>query len=50
MEWKALTENHELVVQLFKIMYALKMISWPQFSTDFNEITSIRTGILSSID
>ena len=34
---------------IIKITYALKMVSFPQFLTEFDEIASIRTGILSSI-
>ena len=34
---------------IIKIMYALKMVSFPQFLTEFDEIASIRTSILSSI-
>ena len=38
-----------LVVTLFKIVYALKMVSFPKFITEFDEIACIRTSIPSSI-
>ena len=38
-----------LVTQLTKMTNTLKMVPFPQFLTEFDEIASIRTSILSSI-